>query len=243
MSLWKAVIADDEELMCDELKCLLEATGEISVAGVASTGREALGLIEKLDAEIVFLDIQMPGMNGMEVSRLLSSKANPPLIVFVTAFSNFAVDAFKVDAVDYILKPFDEGDIERVMKKLRERRRPAPARQPARFLKKILAEAGDRLEVIDVARIQYFQAEERQVFLFTTEGKRYEIKNRLNELEEMLDPDEFFRCHRNYLVNVNHISQLANWFHRGYLLIMKSPPAEIPVGRVYAPRLKQYLPI
>ena len=243
MSLCKAVIADDETLMCDELKCLLEASGEITVAGLAGNGKEALALIEKHDPEIVFLDIQMPVMNGMEVSRLLSAKANPPLIVFVTAFSNFAVDAFKVDAVDYILKPFDEADIERVLKKLRERRRFFQAKQPPKFLKKVLAEAGDRLEVIDTNKIQFFRAEERQVFLHSINGKRYEIKNRLNELEVMLDPEEFFRCHRNFIVNVNHISQLANWFHRGYLLIMQNPSAEIPVGRVYAPRLKQYLPI
>jgi len=243
MSLCKAVIADDEILMCDELKCLLEASGEITVAGLAGNGKEALALIEKHDPEIVFLDIQMPVMNGMEVSRLLSAKARPPMIVFVTAFSNFAVDAFKVDAVDYILKPFDEADIERVLKKLHEHRRFFQTKQPPKFLKKVLAEAGDRLEVIDTTRIQFFRAEERLVFLHSTDGKRYETKYRLNELEEMLDPEEFFRCHRNFIVNVNHISQLANWFHRGYLLIMQNPSAEIPVGRVYAPRLKHYLPI
>lgn len=243
MASWKAFIADDEVLLCDELKCLLEASGEVSVVGSAHGGKDALTFLEKLKVDIVFLDIQMPGMNGMELSHLLAGWPSPPLIVFVTAFSNFAVEAFKVDAVDYILKPFDAADIERVLKKLRDRRRMQEVKAPLKYLKKILAEAGDRLEVIDVSRVQYFQAEERQVFLHLTDGKKYEIKNRLNELEELLDPAEFFRCHRNYIVNVNHISQLANWFHRGYLLIMQKPPDEIPVGRVYASRLKQYLPI
>lgn len=238
-----AIIADDEILLCDELKCLLEASGGINIGGVAHNGKEVLALLNGQEVDVVFLDIQMPGMSGMEVSRLLAGRPNPPLIVFVTAFSNFAVEAFKVDAVDYILKPFDEKDIDRVVRKLRERRHASEVKPPPRFLKKVLAEAGDRLAVIDVSKVQYFQAEERQVFLHTTEGKKYEIKNRLNELEEMLDPMEFFRCHRNFIVNVNHISQLANWFHRGYLLIMQNPSAEIPVGRVYAPRLKQYLPL
>ena len=238
---WKALIADDEVLLCDELKCLLEASGEVNVVGAAHSGKDALTFLEKQKVDIAFLDIQMPGMNGMELSRLLAGWPNPPLIVFVTAFSSFAVEAFKVDAVDYILKPFDAADIERVLKKLRERRRVQEVKAPRGYLKKILAEAGDRLEVIDVSRVQYFQAEERQVFLHLTDGKKYEIKNRLNELEELLDPAEFFRCHRNYIVNVNHISQLANWFHRGYLLIMQKPSDEIPVGRVYASRLKQYL--
>lgn len=243
MTIWKALVVDDETLLCDELKCLLEASGEISVAGIAHSGKEALTLLDKLDVDIVFLDIQMPGMSGMEVSKLLAERQDSPWIVFVTAFSNYAVDAFKVDAVDYLLKPFDEEDVGRLLKKLREKRRLWEIEKPRKYLKKVLAEAGDRLEVIDVSRVQYFQAEERQVFLVTTDKKKYEIKNRLNELEEMLDPAEFFRCHRNYIVNVNHISQLANWFHRGYLLIMQNPAAEIPVGRVYAPRLKQYLPI
>ena len=243
MSFLKAIIADDEVLLCDELKCLLEASGEMCVIGIAHNGKEAMALLEKQETDVLFLDIQMPGMNGMEVSRFLAGRPKSPMIVFVTAFSNFAVDAFKVDAVDYILKPFDEADIDRVLKKLRKRRRSGEIRPTQKFLKKVLAEAGDRLEVIDVSRVQYFQAVERQVFLNTTDGKKYEIKNRLNELEEMLDTTEFFRCHRNFIVNINHISQIANWFHRGYLLIMQNPPVEIPVGRVYAPRLKQYLPI
>ena len=119
-----------------------------------------------------------------------------------------------------------------------------PALPPARpFLKKILAETGDRLEVIDVKQVQYFQAENRQIFVCTIGGKKYEIRNRLNELEEALDPADFFRCHRNFIVNVNQIGQLASWFNRGYLLIMNPSREEIPVGRVYAAKLKNYLPL
>jgi DNA-binding LytR/AlgR family response regulator len=181
-------------------------------------------------------------MNGMEAARILNSRARCPLIVFITAFSNYAVEAFQVDAVDYILKPFDERDIERILKKLKQRyNKPLALARP--FLKKILAETGDRLEVIDVKQIQYFQAENRQIFVCTIGGKKYEIRNRLNELEEALDPADFFRCHRYFIVNVNQIGQLASWFNRGYLLIMNPSRDEIPVGRVYAAKLKNYLPL
>ena len=242
MSLLKVVIIDDEPILCDELKCLLEDTGEVQVVGVGHSGEEAVALCARPDVDVVFLDIQMPVMNGMEAARILSSRPHPPLIVFITAFSNYAVEAFQVEAVDYILKPFDEGDIDRVLKKLQQRRNKAlPPARP--FLKKILAETGDRLEVIDVKQVQYFQAENRQIFVCTIGGKKYEIRNRLNELEEALDPADFFRCHRNFIVNVNQIGQLASWFNRGYLLIMNPSRDEIPVGRVYAAKLKNYLPL
>ena len=242
MNALRVVIADDEPILCDELKCLLEDTGEAQVVGIGHSGEEALELCGRSGVDAVFLDIQMPVMNGMEAARILSSRPHPPLIVFITAFSNYAVEAFQVEAVDYILKPFDEGDIDRVLKKLQQRRNKAlPPARP--FLKKILAETGDRLEVIDVKQVQYFQAENRQIFVCTIGGKKYEIRNRLNELEEALDPADFFRCHRNFIVNVNQIGQLASWFNRGYLLIMNPSRDEIPVGRVYAAKLKNYLPL
>ncbi len=243
MNRLQAIVVDDEPILCDELSCLLENSGEVEVAACGHNGEEAIALVNRLDVDVVFLDIQMPVMGGMEAARMIASRPPPPLIVFITAFSNFAVEAFGVDAVDYILKPFDEKDIERVLKKLRVRRGHQPTDSPKPILKKVLAETGDRLEVIDVKQIQYFQAENRQIFIRTLAGKRYEIRNRLNELEESLNPDEFFRCHRNYIVNVNQIGQLANWFNRGYLLIMTPSQEEIPVGRVYAAKLKRYLPI
>ena len=202
MSLLKVVVVDDEPILCDELKCLLEDTGEVQVVGVGHSGEEAVALCARPDVDAVFLDIQMPVMNGMEAARILASRPHSPLVVFITAFSNYAVEAFQVDAVDYILKPFDESDIDRVLKKLKLRRPqslPAPSRP---FLKKILAETGDRLEVIDVKQVQYFQAENRQIFVCTISGKKYEIRNRLNALEATLDPADFFRGPRHLIVTV-----------------------------------------
>ena len=242
----RALLVDDEPLMCDELCCLLQGIPNIEVSGIAHNALQAakLAAIEAFD--LVFLDIQMPGMSGLELAKLLTDTPQPPLIVFVTAYSDFAVEAFAVEAVDYILKPFDEADIARVMKRIRMwhwlRKGPPPvvSRNPVR---KLCVESGDRLEVLDVSQIQLIRAVDRQVILRTVGGASYAIRHRLNELEDMLDPKEFYRCHRNYIVNVNQIRQVANWFNRGYLLILKEPTVEIPVGRVYASKLKEYLPI
>jgi len=240
---FKAIVVDDELPMCDELVCLLEASGEIEVTGVCHNGDDALTLLGKKNVDVMFVDIQMPGMTGMELAHKAAGLNKAPLLVFVTAFSNYAVDAFAVDALDYLLKPFDETDIERVIKRVKNRIGNITSGKPVKYLNKVLAEAGDRLEVIEINQIQFFEAEDRQIYLQTVDDRRYEIRNRLNELEGMLDPAIFFRCHRNFIVNINQIAQLANWFHRGYLLIMKNTLREIPVGRVYASKLKEHFPI
>ncbi|MDF2501268.1 MAG: LytR/AlgR family transcriptional regulator [Anaerosporomusa subterranea] len=246
MSKLRALIVDDELLICDELRCVLETIQDIEVQGIAHNAQDAARIAAAKPVDIVFLDIHMPGMSGLELAKRLSSAPRPPLIVFVTAYSDFAVGAFAVDAVDYILKPFDENDIARVLKKVRVWQQVRCQSQSPRIystVRKLCVEAGDRLEVIDVSRIQVIQADDRQVFLRTVEGQTFGVRRRLNELEAMLDSKDFYRCHRNYIVNVNQIRQIANWFNRGYLLIMKDPPSEIPVGRVYASKLKEYLPV
>lgn len=239
----RLLIADDEPLMCDELKCVLEQIGGTEIVGICQNGEDVPGAVIREKPDIVFLDIQMPGISGMQVARIISSQPSPPAIVFVTAYDSFALEAFGVSAVDYILKPFDNTDIQRSLERIR--RRLPPREKPASpvTMKKILVDAGDRLEVIDFSQIQIFRAEERQVYLHTIDGKIHEVKHRLNELEEILDSQKFFRCHRNYIVNVDQVKQVANWFNKGYILILQSPAIEIPVGRVYTAKLRQYLPL
>lgn len=239
----RVLIVDDEPLMCDELRCVLEQIGGVEIIGVCQNGEDVPGVVLREKPDIMFLDIQMPGISGMQVARIVASQPYPPAIVFVTAYDKFALEAFGVSAVDYILKPFDNQDIQRSLERIR-RRLPSNERTPGPVtMKKMLVEAGDRLEVIDYLQIQLFRAEERQVFLHTTDGRIYEVKYRLSELEEILDSQKFFRCHRNYIVNVDQIKQVANWFNRGYILILQSPSIEIPVGRVYISKLRQHLPL
>jgi len=212
-----------------------------------------LAKIKELHPDIVFLDIQMPGKSGLDVATILSRQVSPPTIVFLTAFADYALKAFEVDAVDYILKPFDEDDIQRVVSKLRKLKQnkisvpdsnqhSSDASPQSEYPRKFCVYHGGRFEVIDHERIQFFFAKDRLVFVQTTEGKHFPIKSSLAELDEKLDHKQFMRCHRNYIVNMDHVKHLENWFNRGYMLILKGDAnLEVPVSRLYVKRLKEYL--
>ena len=247
----KVVIVDDERSMAEELKLmLLELYPDIEIAGVCYDGEMALKMITKLKPEIVFLDIEMPEMNGLQVAEQLLKIDDAPVIIFVTAFDDFALQAFAVNAVDYILKPLDERDIQRVMKKsekfLRQSLKTVPTevKSPLKttHMKKFSVEKGDRMEIVDRDNIRLIYAKNRQVFIMTLAGETYRARLTLHDFEVRLPPEKFFRCHRNYIVNIDEIKQIATWFKKGYLLILKGPKnLEVPVGRVYVSKMKEYI--
>lgn len=235
----KALLVDDEVLMCSELQSLCEASPGIEIVGACHDGNAALKMIEALRPDVVFLDVQMPGIGGLQVASRLYMKPGAPLIVFATAYDEYALKAFEVNAVDYLLKPFDEQDVDRVLHKIRSllvnRSKPA-------YAKKMTAERGDRIEVIDNDRIQMIYAKDRLVYIQTLDGGVYNSRLTLQDFENRLDPARFFRCHRNYIVNMDQVKQIANWFNRGYLLILKGDRnVEVPVSRIYTRRLKEYV--
>jgi DNA-binding LytR/AlgR family response regulator len=244
------VIVDDERIMAEELKTMLEELcPDVEIAGVCHDGEEALRMIAKLKPELVFLDIEMPGMTGLEVAEKLTKIDEPPVIVFVTAFDEFALKAFAVNALDYILKPLDEQDIQRVMKKVgkyiepvKEDRSEAQSPVKSGYMRKFSVEKGDRMEIVDSDDIQMIYAKDRQVFILTLKGERYRAKLTLHDFENRLPPEKFFRCHRNYIVNINEIKQITTWFKKGYLLILKGAQnVEVPVGRAYVSKMKEYI--
>jgi len=251
MNNMKVVIVDDERIMAAELKTVIEELyPKIQIVGVCHDGEAALQMIMKLKPDIVFLDIEMPEMNGLQVAEQLTIIDPAPVIVFVTAFDEFALKAFAVNAVDYILKPLDESDIQRVMKKieklLERHGNPIPVelKSPikAGYMRKISVENGDRIEIIDSENIQLIYAKDRLVFILMLDGKTYRAKLTLQDFELRLPPERFFRCHRNYIVNINEIKQIATWFKKGYLLILKgSKNQEVPVGRAYVGKMKEYI--
>lgn len=251
----KIIIADDEQLMADELQTLLlEAYPDLQVAGRAQDGEAALLLVKKHRPDIAFLDIQMPGLTGLEVAARLIACEEPPAVVFTTAYDEYALQAFAVNAMDYILKPYDEADILRVMGKFekmiagssvktkafanKEFSKSGPAR-------KFSVEKGDRMEIIDSDKIEMVYAKDRLVYIKTCDGGIYRTKLTLQDFAAKLPADRFFRCHRNYIVNVNQIKEIATWFNKGYILILQKNGAgksqEVPVGRAYATRLKDYI--
>ncbi|WP_243293360.1 LytR/AlgR family response regulator transcription factor [Geothrix mesophila] len=240
----KAVLVDDEPLICGELKCLLEEQGWAWVVGVYHDGPSALAFLEAEGADLVFLDVDMPGMDGLEVARRLLSLPKPPRVVFVTAHASFALEAFSVKAVDYLLKPFDAADLRRVAERVLPQ--PAPAPHPDRELwaRTLLVEHGASLEVVPVSDIRLLLAREREVLVETLDGRQWPIRASLRDLEGQLDPRMFMRCHRNFIVNLDQVQQLTPWFNHGYLLKLRAPQdqkaVEVPVGRAYADRIRTH---
>lgn len=251
----KVVIADDEKLMALELQALLlETYPELQIVGVAHDGEAALQLIKTHKPDIAFLDIQMPGMTGLEVAASIIACEEPPALVFSTAYDEYALQAFAVNAMDYILKPYDEADIQRVMGKFEKMLAGASVKAKTGGnkelskpggVRKFSVEKGDRMEIIDSDKIELVYAKDRLVYIKTLDGESYRTKLTLQEFEGKLPADRFFRCHRNYIVNVNQIKEIATWFNKGYILILQKTAVgrsqEVPVGRAYAARLKEYI--
>jgi DNA-binding LytR/AlgR family response regulator len=239
----KAVLVDDEPLICGELKCLLEEQGWVWVVGVYHDGPSALAFLEAEGADLVFLDVDMPGMDGLEVARRLLALPHPPQVVFVTAHASFALEAFSVRALDYLLKPFDAEDLRRVAARIQPPPT-GPAPDQGSWARNLLVEHGASLEVVSVASIRLVQAREREVLVETLDGRQWPIRASLRDLEEQLDPRMFLRCHRNFIVNLDQVHQLTPWFNHGYLLKLRGPrdqkAVEVPVGRVYAERIRAH---
>ncbi|HWR45035.1 LytTR family DNA-binding domain-containing protein [Sporomusa sp.] len=251
----KVIIADDERLMAVELQSLLlETYPDLQIVGVAHDGEAALQLITTYKPDIAFLDIQMPGMTGLEVAKKLIACEEPPAVVFATAYDEYALKAFAVNAMDYILKPYDELDIERVMGKFEKMLARSTVKPKSSgnievskscAVRKFSVEKGDRMEVIDSDKIEIVYAKDRLVYIKTLDGENYRTKLTLQDFESKLPSDRFFRCHRNFVVNVNQIKEIATWFNKGYILILQKTgtgkSTEVPVGRAYAAKLKEYI--
>jgi two-component system response regulator LytT len=243
-----AIIADDEPLAREELRFLLNEIGDVEVVGAASNGIEALDLIEKLDPALAFLDIQMPGLDGLGVvRRLRENQIEPPHIIFSTAFEQFAVEAFKLEAMDYLLKPVDRDRLAATL--ARARRAVAdritesvstPSVKPA--FTRLLVRSGSRNLVISPEELVYATIANGVITLTAANAEGQSNFRTLEELQAALDPDMFWRAHRSYLVNVNRIREVVPWFKSTYQLRMDDKKAsEIPVSRLQSRRLREML--
>lgn len=250
----KALVVDDEAPARSELKYLLERTGEVEVVGEAGSGTEALKLVSGLQPEVVFLDIKMPGQDGFAVAEALSAALEePPLFVFATAFDSYALQAFQVQAVDYILKPFQEERVAQTVERLLSLRAAHRQGDLAQSLKILLqkvreeeeparlpVDINDRIVLLPVKDICAAYCRDKDVFV-KTKGEEYQVRSTLTELEERLGC-RFFRAHKGYLVNIDHIAEIVPWFHGSYLLLLDDcQHMEIPVSRRRAPVLRERL--
>jgi two-component system LytT family response regulator len=239
----KVLIVDDETPARQQLRRALSVHPDVQVAGEAVNGVDALERIEELHPDVVFLDIEMPGLNGIEVA---SNLARPPLIVFVTAYDEYAVKAFEAHATDYLLKPLDEGRLSHTLDRLRthlaERQQPdlqkllaslLPRTQPLR----IAARKGKRIVLLGAADIFYVTTEDKLVFVVTADA-RYLVDRTVADLETVLEPHGFFRISRSEIVNITHTTELIPWFN-GTWRVKMSNGTELDVSRERARRLKE----
>lgn len=250
----RALVADDEQLARDELCFQLDQVQGVVVAGQAENGVEALDLLRRLRPDVVFLDIQMPGLGGFDVARRIVAEGIESHVVFVTAFDQHAVEAFEVNAVDYLLKPVDPARLEQAVQRVCRR---IEAEEPLNeHLDKIVKLIGDRQQrrgqiAIKVGE-RYLLVQTDEVIYASLNGDTISVVTgqlagtsscrTLDELQATLDPEVFWRVHRSHLVNINKIKEIVPWFSRNYILRMKDAKStEIPVSRSQTKRLRDYL--
>ncbi len=250
------LIVDDERPARDELAYLLKAFPEVNLVGQGKNGLEAVSLIKEHNPDLVFLDVQMPGLDGFGViKKLVERKLRIPQIVFATAYDNYAVHAFEVNAVDYVLKPFDKGRIAKAIqraKKLVEANASPVERletlvgqlgatktaQPV----KLLMKSQSRLLLIDSEEMVYASIQDGTITIYAREAEGVSNYRTIEELQASLDADVFWRAHRSYLININQIKEVVPWFKSSYMLKMNDKrQSEIPVSRAQTKRLRELL--
>jgi two-component system, LytTR family, response regulator LytT len=250
------VIVDDERPARDELAFLLKGFPDINIIAQGKNGLEAVNLIKEHNPDLVFLDVQMPGLDGFGViKKLVERKLRVPQIVFATAFDNYAIQAFEVNAVDYVLKPFDKARIakavQRAKKMVEANTSPVdrletlvgqlslPVAKPAAPIK-LLVKSQSRMMLVDADDVIYASIQDGSITIFGRDVEGVSNYRTLEELAGALDEDKFWRAHRSYLVNINHIKEVVPWFKSSYMLKMNDKRAsEIPVSRAQTRRLRE----
>lgn len=249
-----ALIVDDEQPARDELAFLLKGLSDVEVVGQGKNGVEAVNLIRELNPQVVFLDVQMPGIDGFGViKKLLEKKVRLPFFIFATAYDHYAVQAFEVNAIDYLLKPIARTRLEKAVGKIRrELEAVEPTQQkldrlvqlveerPVAQPNKLLVKSGGRLVLVDSDDIIYASIEDGVITVVARDLEGQSNFRTVEELQSNLDPNSFWRAHRSYLVNINRIREVVPWFKSSYQLKMDDrKQTEIPVSRAQTRRLRE----
>jgi two-component system LytT family response regulator/two-component system response regulator LytT len=251
----RAVVADDEQPAREELCFLLGQIDNVTIVGQADNGVSALEVIGTVEPHVAFLDVQMPGLTGFEVASLLAEGgAASPRVVFVTAYDQYAIDAFDVNAVDYLLKPVEQRRLEQAIDKVRQRIAVGQGRDEridhlvrlmadrTRRREQLALKVGDRFLLVQADEVIHASVDGDTIVVATAHVVGTSNYRTLDELQARLDPEVFWRVHRSHLVNISKIKEIVPWFSRNYMLRMKDGKGtEIPVSRSQTKRLRDYL--
>lgn len=236
----RTLIVDDERYAREELTYLLEQFPDVKLVGEAESGEVAILKALQLQPDVIFLDIEMPKMNGLEAAKALVELKKVPLIVFATAYPEFAAEAFRINAVDYLLKPYDEEQLKQTIDRIEKRLYPTTSANHSETIGKLAVEADGEITYILPQSILYIYRDEKVTKIITS-TKGYEIRTTLKELESRLEPFSFFRIHKSTLVNLRYVSRLSPWFNGAYQLELEGVEDQLSVSRNYVKDLRQRL--
>jgi len=247
------IIADDEEPARGELKFLLEQYDDINIIAEASDGEMAVKLCHEHKPDLIFMDIQMPALSGIEAAEMLVNSGNTPYIIFVTAYDSYAIRAFELHAIDYLLKPVEtvrlESSLTRIRKllssdhdisvSLKAMKDMLGDYKEQRCSKVITVCKDEKFYPVAVEKIKYAYADDKRTYLVTTSGK-FTYKNTLHHMEELL-PENFVRTHRSYIVNINFIKDIEPWFNGAYQITIVNDENNVPLSRSHAKCFKEIM--
>ena len=255
----RTIVVDDEQLAREELCFLIGQLDDVDVVGQAGNGIEALRVVEEQSPDLVMLDVQMPGLSGFEVARRLLRAGIEAQFIFVTAYDQHAIEAFEVNAVDYLLKPVEAERLATAVERARRRiqtDRPAAKERSADEMERLLQllsdrqdrreqlalKVADRFLLVQSDEVVHASVEDDVITVVTNSLSGTSNYRTLDELQARLDPAVFWRVHRSHLVNINKIKEIVPWFSRNYILKMRDGKGtEIPVSRSQTKRLREYL--
>ncbi len=240
----KVIIVEDEVLAQQELSWLIKAHSQMDIVGTFDDGLDVLKYLQHHDVDAIFLDINIPSLDGVLLAQNISKFAQKPFIVFITAWKEHAVEAFELEAFDYILKPYQESRIISMLQKLeqagQQRNAPAPSGGVSRDNLTINLIKDERIIVTDINDIYYAEAHEKMTFVYTRR-ESYVMPMNITEFCSRLPDGHFFRCHRSYCVNLNKIREIEPWFNNTYILRLRDLEFEIPVSRSKVKEFRQLM--
>ena len=230
------IIVDDEYPSIKELSYFVTNFSSIKVLEQFDDSIKALEYVQRHSVDVIFLDINMPKLDGLAFSRVINTLVTKPLFVFITAYSEYALEAFEVAAFDYILKPYSEGRIIDTLQRLEN----CTAAKCSNS--KLTLWKNNKLFVLNFSDIFYCEAHEHEVYVYTKDDE-YKVSSSISDFYKKFPPDSFFKCHRSYIVNINKIKEIIPWFNNTYMLKLHGLDSEIPVSRQNILSFKQLMGI